>query len=293
MKPPSFDYADPGSTAEVVSLLAQHEGEAKIIAGGQSLMPLLNMRFARPTLLVDLRRLRELDYIRETDGALAIGATTIQRDVERSPEVARHQPMLRAAMHLIAHPQIRNRGTVGGSLAHADPAAELPTLAVALDAEMEVMGPGGTRVVPAADFFVTYLTTSMEPAEMLTAVRFPARPAGRSGWSFQEVARRHGDYAMAGVAVTLTLGDGERCRDARLVLFGVGATPVRARRAEQALVGQQVDARLIEHLGSTIRDEIDEPLTDVHASAEYRRHLAGVLTRRALREALERARGAA
>jgi len=291
MKPPSFDYTDPGSVSEVVSLLDQHDGEAKIIAGGQSLMPLLNMRFARPTVLVDLRRVTELDYIREANGAVSIGATTIQRAVERSEAVARHQPMLHAAMGFVAHPQIRNRGTVGGSLAHADPAAELPTVAVALDAEMHVAGPAGTRVVPATDFFVTYLTTSMEPAEMLTEVRFPARPGGRSGWSFQEIARRHGDYAMAGIAATLTLGDGDRCTDARIVLFGVGATPVRARGAEQALAGERVGATLVERIASAIGGEIDEPLTDVHATAEYRRHLACVLTRRALSEALARAQG--
>jgi len=249
------------------------------------------MRFARPTLLVDLRKVTELDYIREAAGAVSIGATTIQRAVERSAVVARHQPMLHAAMQFVAHPQIRNRGTVGGSLAHADPAAELPTVAVALDAEMHVAGPGGTRVVPATDFFVTYLTTSMEPAEMLTEVRFPARPGGRSGWSFQEIARRHGDYAMAGIAVNLVLGDGDRCTGARIVLFGVGATPVRARGAEQARAGARVEATLVEHVGSTVGDEIDEPLTDVHATAAYRRHLACVLTRRALSEALARAQG--
>ena len=291
MKPPSFDYADPGTVSEVVALLAQHDGEAKIIAGGQSLMPLLNMRLARPTLLIDLRKTTELDYIREARGAVSIGATTVQREVERSEVVARHQPMLHAAMRFVAHPQIRNRGTVGGSLAHADPAAELPAIAVALDAEMQVAGPGGMRVVPATDFFVTYLTTSMEPAEMLTEVRFPACPGGRSGWSFQEVARRHGDYAMAGISVTLTLDDGDRCTDARIVLFGVGATPVRARGAEQALAGERVDATLAEHIGHVVGDEIDEPLTDVHATADYRRHLARVLTRRALGEALTRAEG--
>jgi CO/xanthine dehydrogenase FAD-binding subunit len=292
MKPPSFDYADPGTVAEVVSLLAQHEGEAKLIAGGQSLMPLLNMRLARPGLLVDLRKVRDLDYIRETDGGLAIGATTTQRTVERSAIVERCQPMLHAAVRFIAHPQIRNRGTIGGSLAHADPAAELPAIAVALDAAMQVTGRDGTRSVSAADFFVTYLTTSMAPTELLAEVRLPAR-RGRCGWSFMEIARRHGDYAMAGIATTITLGDGDRCADARVVLFGVGATPVRAGAAEQALVGERLDQRLIERVGQAVGDQIDEPLTDVHATADYRRDLARVLTRRGLSEALARAQGRA
>ncbi len=291
MKPPAFDYAAPATVEEAVRLLGQHEGEAKILAGGQSLMPLLNMRLARPTLLVDLGRVDGLDYIHEIDGGLAIGAMTPQRTVERSPLVARMYPLLATAVRFIAHPQIRNRGTIGGSLAHADPAAECPALAVALDAELRVVGPGGERTIKAADFFVTYLTTALEPTEVLTAVRFPAFPVGR-GWSFLEVARRHGDFALAGVAIAMTIDRGGRCAETRIVLFGVGATPLRARPVEDAIVGRKADTTLFEQAAGKVAEVVAEPLSDVHASAEYRRHLATVLTRRGLVEAAARAGGA-
>jgi carbon-monoxide dehydrogenase medium subunit len=292
MKPPSFDYAAPKTVGEAVALLQQHEGEAKILAGGQSLMPLLNMRLARPGLLVDAARVDGLDFIREIDGSVAIGAMTRQRSVEFSELVRTRHPLLHAATHHIAHPQNRNQGTVGGSLAHADPAAELPATALALDAEFRAVGPNGERRIKAADFFVTYLTTALEPSEVLTEVRFPALP-GRAGWSFMELARRHGDFALAGVVTYLTLDGGMRCSGARIVLFGVGATPVRAAAAERLLVGDTLGDTLFEHAGRTASEEIDEPLSDVHASAEYRRDLARVLTRRALAEAASRAASAA
>src|SRR5579862_1798385 len=185
MKPPVFDYAAPKTVDEAVGLLAQHEGEAKILAGGQSLMPLLNMRLARPALLVDIARVDGLDQIREVGGGLAIGAMTRQRTVEHSAVVRTHFPLLHTAILNIAHPQNRNQGTVGGSLAHADPAAELPAVAVAVDAEFRAVGPAGERRITAADFFVTYLTTALEPTEVLTEVHFPALPP-RTGWSFVE-----------------------------------------------------------------------------------------------------------
>jgi CO/xanthine dehydrogenase FAD-binding subunit len=291
MKPPAFDYVAPGTVGEAAALLAQHDGEAKILAGGQSLMPLLNMRLARPGLLVDLGRVSGLDYIREVDGGLAIGAMTTQRTVERSTVVASRNPVLHAAVRYIAHPQIRNRGTIGGSLAHADPAAECPAIALALDAELRVTGSGGAgqeRVIPAADFFVTYLTTALAPTEVLTEVRFPALPDG-TGWSFMEVARRHGDFALAGAVATLALDRSGRCAGARLVLFGVGSTPLRIRATEDALRGEKPSEKLIEQAAEKVAAVVDEPLTDVHASAEYRRHLAGVLARRSLAEAAGRA----
>ncbi len=291
MKPPVFDYAAPGTVGEALSLLAQHEGEAKILAGGQSLMPLLNMRLARPGLLVDLGRVPGLDYIREVDGGLAIGAMTTQRTVERSTVVAARNPLLHAAVRLIAHPQIRNRGTIGGSLAHADPAAECPALALAMDAELRVVGSGASgreRAIPAADFFLTYLTTALAPAELLTEVRFPALPDG-SGWSFMEVARRHGDFALAGAVATLALDRSGHCAGARLVLFGVGSTPLRARTVEDALRGEKPSEKLIAQAAGKVAAVLDEPLSDVHASAEYRRHLAGVLAGRSLAEAASRA----
>jgi carbon-monoxide dehydrogenase medium subunit len=272
---------------EAVSLLQQHAGEAKILAGGQSLMPLLNMRFARPSALVDLRRVADLVGIREDAGGLAIGAMTTKRAVERSPLVKSSQPLLHASTLWIAHPQIRNRGTVGGSMAQADPAAEYPAVALALGAEFRVAGPGGERTIPAKDFFVTYLTTALEENEVLTTVHVPAFPE-RTGWSIQEVARRHGDFAMVGAAITLVL-DGSRCADARIVLFGVGPTALRVRDAEQIVAGEAPGEALFAEVARKACESLDEPLSDVHASAEYRRHLAGVLTRRGLAEAADRA----
>jgi len=288
MKPPSFDYAAPASVAETVGLLAQHDGEAKILAGGQSLMPLLNMRLARPGLLVDVARVPELSYLRETDGGLAIGAMTRQRAVEHSELVKTRHPLLHAATLQIAHPQNRNQGTVGGSLAHADPAAEYPALALALDARFRAAGPKGERTIAAADFFVTYLTTALEATEMLTEVWLPSLEA-RTGWSFLEVARRHGDFALAGVVATLTLDGGGRCVRPRVVLFGVGATPLRAAEAEKAVTGEKPGNNLFEEAARRASTALEEPLSDVHAAADYRRDLARVLTRRALAEAASRA----
>ena len=288
MKPPSFEYAAPRTVDEAVALLAQHENDAKILAGGQSLMPLLNMRLARPAILVDVARIEGLDYIRETDGGLAIGAMTRQRSVEFSEVVKGRYPLIHAATLHIAHPQNRNQGTVGGSLAHADPAAEYPAVALVLDAEFRAVGPAGERRIKAADFFLTYLTTALAPTEVLTEVRFPALPP-RTGWSFTEVARRHGDFALTGVVTRLTSDGAGRCTAAHIVLFGVGATPVRARGAEQLLVGEKLGERLFEPAGRKASEEIDEPLSDVHASAAYRRDLDRVLTRRALSEAANRA----
>lgn len=287
MKPPAFDYAAPATVADAVALLDRHQGEAKVLAGGQSLLPLLNMRLARPALLVDIARIAALDHIRDEDGWLAVGAMTRQRAVEHSELVRRRHPLLHAAVCHIAHPQNRNQGTVGGSLAHADPAAELPAVALALDAELRAVGPAGERRIAAAEFFVSYLSTVLDPAEVLTEVRFPPLPPG-SGWALVELARRHGDFALTGVVARLTIERG-RCAAAQLVLFGVGATPVRARRAEALLTGDVLGAPRFEQAAQAASAEIDEPLSDVHASAAYRRDLARVLTRRALADAAARA----
>ena len=291
MKPIRFDYFDPESIPEAVALLREHGPDAKLLAGGQSLVPLLNMRLARPTAIVDLNRVPGLDYIREEGSYLAIGALTRQRAIERSEVVATRQPLLHAATRLIAHPQIRNRGTAGGSLAHADPAAEYPAVALALGAQLRVAGPGGERTLTASDFFVTYLTTALEPDEMLVEVRVPVL-APRTGWSFQEVSRRHGDFALAGAAVRLSL-DGETCSSSRIVLFGVAPVPVRATAAEEVIAGERAGTDLFESAGRAAAGALEEPLSDVHATAEYRRHLASVLTRRAIAEAASRAREAA
>jgi carbon-monoxide dehydrogenase medium subunit len=290
MKPPVFDYVAPNSLQEAVAVLQKHDGEAKLLSGGQSLMPLLNMRLARPEILVDLARIPGLDGIREEDGTLVVGAMTRQRAIEFSDAVRSRHPLVHAATMHIAHPQNRNQGTVGGSLAHADPAAEYPAVALAVDAQFRATGPSGERTIEAADFFVTYLTTSLEADEILTEVRLPALPAA-SGWSFTEVARRHGDYAMAGVTAVLTLDGAGRCARARLVLFGVGATPVRATQAEQMLVGEKPAENLFRQAGERAAGDIEEPLSDVHATSEYRQDLARVLTRRALTEAAARAGG--
>jgi CO/xanthine dehydrogenase FAD-binding subunit len=292
MKPPRFEYAAPTTVAEAVLLLQEHESEAKILAGGQSLMPLLNMRLTRPGLLIDLGKVAELKYIRESDGGLAIGAMTTKRTVEDSAMVKSRYPLLHAATLLIGHAQIRNRGTVGGSLAHADPAAEYPALAVAVDAQLRAVGPKGERTMAAAEFYVSYLTTALEPTEILTEVRVPAL-AKDTGWSCAEVARRHGDFAMTGAVVTVRLGSDGRCAQSRIVLFGVGPTPLRALAAEQVVIGQKPSEKLFAQAGQRVSEAIEEPLSDVHASAEYRRYLAQVLTRRALAEAAARARGAA
>jgi carbon-monoxide dehydrogenase medium subunit len=287
MKPPAFEYAAPRSIAEALALLRAQDGDAKILAGGQSLMPLLAMRLARPSLLVDLGRVEGLDYVREESGVIAIGAMTTKSSVERSDLVRTRQPLFHEATRLIGHPQIRNRGTVGGSMAQADPAAEYPAAALALDAKMRIAGEGGERIVDAADFFVATLTTALEPGEILIEVRVPMLARG-TGWSLLEVSRRHGDFAMAGVAATVAL-DGGRVRSARIALFGVGPVSVRARAAEDAVAGKQPAASIWASAAALARDAVEEPMSDPHASGAYRRHLAGVLVERALAEAVSRA----
>jgi carbon-monoxide dehydrogenase medium subunit len=291
MKPAQFEYHAPETVAEATAILSRYEGEAKVLAGGQSLVPLLNMRLARPQALVDLNRVPALAGIREEGNRIIIGAMTRQRDVERSEVVRQSQPLLHEAVALIAHPQIRNRGTIGGSLAHADPASELPAVALALDAEFAVAGPRGERSIPAKEFFVTFLTTALEADEVLTSVSFPRRAAG-TGYSVQEVARRHGDFALSGTAVTFRI-DGDRCADARIALFGVGATPVRATLAEDSLRGKTITDATLNVAADAARDELDEPLGDIHASSEFRRHLARTMVRRALTKAAARARNGA
>jgi carbon-monoxide dehydrogenase medium subunit len=291
VKPPSFEYADPKTLEEAVRLLEENEYEAKILSGGQSLMPLLNMRLARPELLVDLAKIPDLDYVREDAGSLVVGGMTRQRSLELSSTVRERFPLVYDATMHIAHPQNRNQGTVGGSIAHADPAAELPALVLATGAELVATGPDGSRTISADEFFVTYLTTCMEPAEILTEIRIPAL-GDRTGHSLQELARRHGDFALAGAIATVTLAGGGAIESARLVLFGVGATPVRAAAAEAMLVGEQPTETVFEAAAAKAAADLDDPLSDVHASADYRRSLAGVMARRALAEAAVRAAGA-
>lgn len=288
MKPPHFEYVTPSSLSEAVTLLNDFDGEAKILAGGQSLAPLLNMRFARPGLLIDIARIPELDYVRRDGDHIAVGAMARQRSVEFADVVRSDHPFLHSATMHIAHPQNRNQGTLCGSVAHADPAAEYPALAIALGATMKVLGPEGEREIPASEFFVTYLTTSMDFGELLTEVRFPVL-GPKVGWSIQEVARRHGDFALTGAMATVALGASGHVAEARVVLFGVDATAIRVPDAEALLTGCKPTPELLEEAASKAPQTIDDPLSDVHATAEFRRHLAGVLTRRALAEAVTRA----
>ncbi len=288
MKPPPFEYHAPVTSEEALELLAQLGDEAKLLAGGQSLVPLLNFRLARPRHLIDLNGISELAYIQVRDGALHLGAMVRQRALERSEIVAEGWPLLHACIPFIGHPQIRNRGTVGGSVAHADPAAELPAVLTALDARFLVRSRSADRLLSPEELFLTYLTTSLSPDEMLVEIRVPPQPRD-AGWAFQEVSRRHGDFALVGVAALLQLQEGV-CRNCRIVLTGVGGTPVRATSVEGALMGQRVDEPLIASASALVAGDIDPP-SDVHATSEYRRRVAAVLVQRTLREALSRAKG--
>jgi carbon-monoxide dehydrogenase medium subunit len=290
MKPAPFEYMAPDSLDAALEILTRSGGDAKLLAGGQSLIPVMNFRLAQPALLVDLNRLRELDYVRQEDGGLRIGAMTRQRTLERDPLVARLSPLLAETVPFIAHPQIRNRGTVGGSLAHADPAAELPAVAVALDARFRLRRSGGERWVEARDFFNGLFATVLEPDEMLVEVALPAPPP-RTGWAFLEVARRHGDYAQVGVAARVTLDETGSCREARLVYLSVGDGPVEAPAAAGLLAGSDGGEEAIAAAAEKAsRDEMD-PTGDIHASSDFKRHLARVVTGRALRRAFARAKG--
>jgi CO/xanthine dehydrogenase FAD-binding subunit len=291
VKPPPFDYVSVTSVEEALDALAEHGDEAKLLAGGQSLVPLLAFRLARPSVLVDLNRIDGLGGITLEDDALVLGATARERAVERHPGIAERCPMIAEAISHIGHVAIRNRGTVGGSLVHADPAAEWPALAVALDAELEATSSRGTRTIPAQEFFLSYFTTTLEPDEVLTRIRVPL-PNGRSGSTFVELARRHGDFALAGVGALVTLDADGTAADVRLGLIGVGDRAVRASGAEETLRGRVPDDDAVAEAAAAVASEID-PTGDIHASADYRRHVATVLTRRALTTAVERARGGA
>lgn len=289
MKPAPFAYHAPTELSKVLSLLAEHGDEAKILAGGQSLMPMLNMRLATPQVIIDLNRVTALDYLNsDAEGGLAIGALTRQRQLERSTVIREHQPLLAAALPLIGHVQIRNRGTIGGSLVHADPAAELPAVSVALDTEFVVQSVGGQRIVAAEDFFVTYLTTAIEPDEVLTEIRVPPWPTGW-GWDVQEMCRRAGDFALVGAVAMVHVDASDVCQAARLVLFGVDGVPVRARQAEAHLVGTRVADDSLREVEQIVANTLD-PEADIHASDIYRKEVGGVMARRTLAQALKRAR---
>jgi carbon-monoxide dehydrogenase medium subunit len=287
MKPAKFEYHAPESISDVMSLLAEHGDDAKVLAGGQSLVPMLNMRLTRFEHIVDLNRVGELSGIERANGTLTVKAMTRQTAAERDPSVSA-VPLLAQAIPQIGHFQIRNRGTIGGSIAHADPASELPAVALALDAELEVAGPGATRRVPASEFFVGTWTTSLGDDELLTATHFPVWE-GRSGFVVDEIARRSGDFALAGVVCAVQLDDAGTVSRSAISFFGMAPTPVRARQAESALNGSSSTELDLREIGQLAVADTD-PSPDVHASAEYRTHVGAHLAERALDRALGEAR---
>jgi carbon-monoxide dehydrogenase medium subunit len=284
MKPPPFRYHDPRTIPEVVDLLGALEN-AKLLAGGQSLMPMLNLRYVLPDHVIDLNRVEGLSGIRERDGMLEIGAMTRQRDIEFSDLVRERCPLMYEAIRQVGHRQTRNRGTLGGSLCHLDPAAELVSVATALDASVQVRGPKGERTIGFADFAVAYMTTALDPDELLIAARFPIWPP-RHGHAFVEFSRRHGDFAIVSAAVLLTEDENGKITRASVTLGGMGEKPVRAEALERALVGSVPRAEMLRDICEACRTL--PALDDIHASAAYRRHLATVLSRRAIEKALSR-----
>ena len=287
MKPPRFQYAAPRLLDEALTLLDQYGEDVKVLAGGQSLVPLLNMRLAGPSYIVDINHISELQYIEPEDGYLAIGATVRQRQVERSALVQEQLPLLVEAVQHIGHMQIRNRGTVVGSIAHADPAAELPALLTCLNGEVLVQSANSERVIKAEEFFTGYLSTALEPGEMLTEVRFPWIPP-QAGWAFMEFARRSGDYALVGAAAVLTPALDGHCMVAHIAYLGIAGSPVRARAVEDVLVGTTLDDATLDSAAEIARTVVSEDMSDVHATTEYRRVLTAELTRRVLKAAWER-----
>lgn len=290
MKPAAFDYFAPETLDEALALLGKHGVAAKLLAGGQSFAPMANFRVLRPDVVIDLNRIASLSYIEERDGAIVIGAMTRHRAIEHSALVKQRCPLLAAAAPNIGHAVIRNRGTLGGSLSHADPAAEWPVTAVALGATMVIRGPKGERLVPAGKFFVSLLTTALAADEILVEVRFPAVPA-RSGAEFTEVSRRHGDFALVSVGAQVTLSAAGAISDIRLALGGVGPSPFDATALAQRLAGTKPEDPELEQLGKAVAAAMD-PTDDLHASSAYRKEVAAVLVVRALRTALSRAKEA-
>ncbi|WP_166299846.1 MULTISPECIES: FAD binding domain-containing protein [unclassified Bradyrhizobium] len=282
MKPAQFDYVVPSTVEAAVEALVAANGEGKVLAGGQSLMPLLNFRMARPTVLVDLNRIEGLSYIEDRGDRIAIGALTRHRELEHSPLIAAKLPVIAAAMRHVAHLAIRNRGTIGGSLSHADPAAELPMLATFYDAEILVQGPSGRRRITPKEFFVDALTNCLEPEEIVVEVAFPILK--QDGWAFEEVARRFGDFALASIAVSVLRGPSGLAA-ARVAVMGVADTPRRLKEAEEELIALELDDRMPDRFSEIVVSQVS-PNDDLHASADYRRHLLAQLAKRALQTAL-------
>jgi carbon-monoxide dehydrogenase medium subunit len=288
LKPAPFEYLAPRSLDEVLSLLSQHGDDAKLLAGGQSLIPVLNFRLARPAILIDINRVPGIDVVHETEeGGLSLGAMVRQSRLENDPAVARLAPLLRGVIPFVAHPQIRNRGTVGGSLAHADPAAELPAVATALDARFLLSSATGNRWIAAKDFYIGLFSTQMQPQETLVEIEFPAWTPG-TGWAFQEIARRHGDFAQAGLAAVISINGSGVCTRAKLVFLSAGDTPVEATRAAQVIEGNSPTPEIIAEMAEIAAMEEVEPSGDIHSTVEFKRHLCKVLTKRVVETAIQR-----
>lgn len=291
MKPPPFEYYAPTTVEEALAHLAEHGYEAKPLAGGQSLIPMMNFRLAQPSVLVDLNNIPELSYIRpDENGGALVGAMTRHKKVGNDPLIAKQAPLVHEAIPNIGTPQVRTRGTFGGSLSHADPSAELVAISVALNGRFRLRSQKGERWVPAGEFFLGSFTSALEPEELLVEIYLPGLPA-RSGWSLMEVARRHNDFALLGVAAVITLDQKGNCEDARMVFLSAGDRPMQAHQAAGLLKGQKPTAEAIRAAAEKASSADIEPGSDIHATAKFRRHLANILSRRALQEAFRRAEG--
>ena len=287
MKPPVFDYCRAESLEHACELLSEHGEDAKLLAGGQTLIPMLNFRLARPKILIDISNIPHRNQVVEEATGIRIRATSVYRYVERSISVKKRLPLLHHAIKHVAHVQIRNRGTLGGSIANADPAAEMPAMSLVFDAQLDVASKHGRRSVPASEFFTTYMTTALQQDEVLESVFFK-EPPRRTGWGFEEVARRSGDYALVGSSAIVSLDDSGICVHARVVLFGVAPTPVRAIESENLLLGQSYSAALVKDASVLVQGVVD-PEADVHVTAAYRRSVSEVLTARVLNDAFQQA----
>jgi CO/xanthine dehydrogenase FAD-binding subunit len=290
MKPAPFDYHVPDSLERALDLLHEYGDQAKLLAGGQSLVPAMNFRVAQPAVLIDLNRVFELSYIREEDSLLRIGAMTRERQLELDPLISKSLPLLDEAMPNVAHPQIRNRGTLGGSLANADPAAELPVIMLALEARLKARSTSGERWIDARDFFTGMFSTDLAPDEILVEIELPVSPP-RTGWSFMEVAPRAGDYALMGLAALVTLDEQGKCKRAKLVYLNAGDGPVEAKEAARLLEGGLPDDQLIDSAAALASEQEINPFGNIHTSPEFQRHLANVLTKKVLKRAIRRADG--
>lgn len=288
MKPAAFDYVRADSVAQAVGALAKAGGDGKIIAGGQSLMPMMNFRLVKPSVLVDINRIPGLDRIELRGSRISLGALVRHRLTASDPLISETLPILHQAMKHVAHLTVRNRGTFCGSICHADPAAEMPMMAQLLNAQMHIVSPTGERTVSAKDFFIGALVTALEPDELVTEVEIDRLSAG-TGWAFEEFARRHGDYALAAVAVTMSRHNGA-VYDARVAVMGVGETAMRVADVEALIEGQEIDEDLVDVAVDALRNVV-EPNSDLHASADYRRHLCGELMRKAISDAWDRSSG--